>query len=403
MIFLDEEQKNVESSDLKIKLEPEFETTVKLKAIGVGGCGCNSINRMISKGVRGVDFLSINTDFKDLQKSISPAKIQLVSQSLRGLGTGGDPELARKAALDAVEKIKEELKEVKMVFLTAGLGGGTGSGATGIVASICKELDILTLAFVILPFEWEGTERLKRAEEGLKTIRENVDSLIEIPNDKLSSLVDENTYALEAFDMADDVLIHAVQGVSEIVNKTGYKNIDFADIQTALKKKGRAIIGMGTEEGEDAAMKAAQKAISSPLLEETSISGASNVLFCFTGHPNNAKFKDFNNMGKKIAEMVTDKSNKKPGEINFGVYFDPNLPEKAVRVIIFATGFEPIKADFLQKKQETFQNKPFQTLEEKPPENPFLFSKEAKPNYLDLLGENKEDKNKAAYFRLKKD
>lgn len=402
MIFLEEEKKQEEFQELSIGLEQEFETNVKLKAIGVGGCGCNSINRMIKKEVRGVDFISINTDFKDLQKSYSPRKIHLIGNALKGLGTGGDPEIARKAALDAADKIREELKDAKMVFLTAGLGGGTGSGATGIVASICKEMEILTLAFIITPFEWEGSERLKRAEEGLKSIKENVDSLIVIPNEKLSKLVDENTHTPAAFDLADDILIHAVQGVSEIVNKTGYKNIDFADIQAALKNKGKAIIGMGTEEGEDAAMKAAQKAISSPLLEETSIAGASNVLFCFTGHPTNSKFKDFDTMGRKIAEMVSEKGNK-PSEINFGIYYDNSIPENAVRVIIFATGFEKGKEVIHQKEKDIFQTKLGTNVEVKQTPNPYSFSKESQPNYFELLGENIEDKNKAAYFRLKKD
>jgi cell division protein FtsZ len=399
MIFLDEEKIQNQPKDPNIMLDVPYEANVKLKAIGVGGCGCNSINRMIKKEVRGVDFISINTDFKDLQKNYSPRKIHLVGSTLKGLGTGGDLEAARKAALDAAEKIKEELKDAKMVFLTAGLGGGTGSGATGIVASICKELDILTLAFIITPFEWEGTERLKRAEEGLKAIKEYVDSLIIIPNEKLSKLVDENTHATTAFDLADEILINAVQGVSQIVNNTGYKNIDFADIQAALKNKGKAIIGMGTEEGEDAAMKAAQKAISSPLLEETSIAGASNVLFSFTGHPSNAKFKDFDTMGRKIAEMVSDKGGK-PSEINFGIYYDENLPENAVRVIIFATGFERKVQDLLQKTKDVFQTKQPTEAKKIPP---YPISKENQAEILGYSGENKEDKNKAAYWRFKKD
>lgn len=403
MIYLDEDEKLKELKELKITLDQDFETEVRLKAIGVGGCGCNSINRMIQKEVRGVEFLAINTDFKDLQKCLSPKKIHLIGDELKGLGTGGNPEIARRAALNAADKIKKELEGVKMVFLTCGLGGGTGSGATGTIASFCKEMEILTLGFVIMPFEWEGEERLKRAEEGLKEIKEHVDSLIVIPNDKLGKLVDENTLSLEAFDMADDILIHAVQGVSEIVNKTGYKNIDFADIKAALKGKGKAIIGMGTEEGEDAAMKAAQKAISSPLLEETSISGATNVLFSFTGHPNNAKFKDFESMGRKIAEMVTDKNNKRPKEINFGIYFDPSLPEKAVRVIIFATGFEQPKEDYFTKRQEQ-KSIYFQKInEEKEKKSQILFPPSENVNIMEMLGENKEDKNTAAYWRIKKD
>lgn len=402
MILLDDQKKQSEQRTGNFLMENEFETTVKLKAIGVGGCGCNSINRMIQKEVRGVDFLIINTDFKDLQKNYSPKKIHLVGNVLKGLGTGGDPELARKAALDAADQIREELKETKMVFLTSGLGGGTGSGATGIVASICKELDILTLAFIMTPFEWEGTERLRRAEEGLKSIKENVDSLIIIPNEKLSKLVEPNTHAVTAFDLADEILINAVQGVSSIVNNTGYKNIDFADIQAALKNKGKAIIGMGTEEGEDAAMKAAQKAISSPLLEETSLSGASNVLFCFTGNPSNAKFKDFDNMGRKIAEMVSD-GGKKPSEINFGIYYDSNLPENAVRVIIFATGFERTKEEQIQRKPEIFQSKGSVIMENKQTQNPLMAPKES-PNLIsEFFGENTSDKNRAAYYRYKKD
>lgn len=402
MILLDDQLKQDLQDLNKIVMEADLDATVKLKAIGVGGCGCNSINRMIQKEVRGVDFLTINTDFKDLQKNYSPKKIHLIGNNLKGLGTGGDPEVARKAALDAADQIREELKDTKMVFLTAGLGGGTGSGATGIVASICRELDILTLAFIITPFEWEGVERLKRAEEGLKSIKENVDSLIIIPNEKLSKLVDPNTHAVTAFDLADEILINAVQGVSAIVNNTGYKNIDFADIQAALKNKGKAIIGMGTEEGEDAAMKAAQKAISSPLLEETSISGASNVLFCFTGNPNNAKFKDFDNMGRKISEMVSD-GGKKPSEINFGIYYDSNLPENAVRVIIFATGFEKAKEEEILRKSEFFQSKGLKNLETKQTQTPYASAKENTNLISEFFGENASDKNKPSYYRYKKD
>lgn len=402
MILLDDQLKQDLQDLNKIVMEADLDATVKLKAIGVGGCGCNSINRMIQKEVRGVDFLTINTDFKDLQKNYSPKKIHLIGNNLKGLGTGGDPEVARKAALDAADQIREELKDTKMVFLTAGLGGGTGSGATGIVASICRELDILTLAFIITPFEWEGVERLKRAEEGLKSIKENVDSLIIIPNEKLSKLVDPNTHAVTAFDLADEILINAVQGVSAIVNNTGYKNIDFADIQAALKNKGKAIIGMGTEEGEDAAMKAAQKAISSPLLEETSISGASNVLFCFTGNPNNAKFKDFDNMGRKISEMVSD-GGKKPSEINFGIYYDSNLPENAVRVIIFATGFEKVKEEGVLRKSEFFQSKGLTNLETKQPQTQYTSPKENTNLISEFFGENASDKNKPSYYRYKKD
>jgi cell division protein FtsZ len=326
---------------------------------------------------------------------------------MQGMGTGGDLELARKAALDASDQIIAELEGTKMVFLTAGMGGGTGSGATGVIASLCRQLEILTVAVVILPFAWERDERTKRAEEGLRSLRDSVDALIAIPNDKLAALVDDKTFALEAFDMADDILIQAVQGVSEILNGTGYKNIDFADIQAALKGKGKAIMGMGTEAGEDAAIKAAQKAISSPLLEETSIAGASNVLLSFTVNPKTS-FKNIMATAQKISEMIgSSQEGPKRGEVNFGIYFDEKLDADAVRVIVFASGFEPPKPAAARAAVQPATSfvprpEPQTVFEPRRPER-ILNAPAQKLDFLGMGGESREDKNKAAYYRLKHD
>jgi cell division protein FtsZ len=402
MITFDDSTPPTEQKDLGIGLVEEFDTHIRLKAIGVGGCGSNSINRMIQKGIRGVEFLAVNTDFKDLKKSLSPKKVHLMSDTLQGLGTGGDIEIARKAAMNASDQIIGELEGVKMVFLTAGMGGGTGSGAAGVLASICRQLEILTVAVVILPFAWEREERTRRADEGLRSLKDNVDALITIPNDKLLSLVDDKTFALEAFDMADDILIQAVQGVSEIVNGTGYKNIDFADIQAALKGKGKAIMGMGTEAGEDAAIKAAQKAISSPLLEETSIAGASNVLLSFTVNPRSS-FKNIMATAQKISEMISGTNeDSRRGEVNFGIYFDDRLPEDAVRVIVFASGFEPPKAKAASVPSYRSKPEPAEApaFEPHKPDKSLIFTPAQKLDYLGLSGESREDKSKPAYFRL---
>ena len=406
MIYFDDTPPAAGQKELGIGLMEDFDASVKLKAIGVGGCGSNSINRMIQKGIRGVDFVAVNTDFKDLRKSLSPKKVHLMGATMQGMGTGGDLELARKAALDASDQIIAELEGTKMVFLTAGMGGGTGSGATGVIASLCRQLDILTVAVVVLPFAWEREERTKRAEEGLRSLRDSVDALIAIPNDKLAALVDDKTFALEAFDMADDILIQAVQGVSEILNGTGYKNIDFADITAALKGKGKAIMGMGTESGEDAAIKAAQKAISSPLLEETSIAGASNVLLSFTVNPKTS-FKNIMATAQKISEMIGSAQDSRRGEVNFGIYFDDKLDADAVRVIVFASGFEaPRPAAARPAIQPAVVHAPrpdpATVFEPRRPER-VINAPAQKLDFLGMGAESREDKNKAAYYRLKHD
>jgi cell division protein FtsZ len=410
MIYFDETPPAAGQKELGIGLMEDFDASVKLKAIGVGGCGSNSINRMIQKGIRGVDFVAVNTDFKDLKKSLSPKKVHLLGATMQGMGTGGDLELARKAALDASDQIIAELEGTKMVFLTAGMGGGTGSGATGVIASLCRQLEILTVAVVVLPFAWEREERTKRAEEGLRSLRDNVDALIAIPNDKLAALVDDKTFALEAFDMADDILIQAVQGVSEILTGTGYKNIDFADIQAALKGKGKAIMGMGTESGEDAAIKAAQKAISSPLLEETSIAGASNVLLSFTVNPKTS-FKNIMATAQKISEMIGSAQDAKRGEVNFGIYFDDKLDADAVRVIVFASGFDaprPAAARAVVQPAVAYAPRPepaavFEPRRPSMLNAPVLNAPAQKLDFLGMGAESREDKNKAAYYRLKHD
>jgi cell division protein FtsZ len=305
----------------------------KIRVIGVGGGGGNALNRMIEAGIDGVDFIAVNTDLQALTHNKAPNKIQIGHQLTKGLGSGGRPEQGKQAALEDTEKLLAILEGSDMVFLTAGLGGGTGTGATPIIANLAAELGILCIAICTLPFEFEGRVRAKQAEEGLSDIKAAVDTVIAIPNERLLQSVNLETSMQDAFKMADDVLRQAVQGVSDLITKPGLINLDFADVKSIMKGMGMAFMGTGMASGENRAAEAANKAICSPLLIDTSIEGAKGVLINITGG------KDLTLHEVSKASQLIHKLAHPEANIIFGTVIDPALKEM-VKVTVIATGFE---------------------------------------------------------------
>ncbi|NOY77949.1 MAG: cell division protein FtsZ [Calditrichaeota bacterium] len=305
--------------------------SAKMKVIGVGGAGGNAINRMIESELKGVDFLAINTDLQALNTNKSKNKIQIGKKLTKGLGAGANPDVGQKAIEEDRESVEAALQDVDMVFITAGMGGGTGTGAAPIVAEIAKELGALTVAIVTKPFQFEGVKRMKRAMEGIRRLREKVDTLIIIPNQRLFSIVPKGTPLLEAFRMADDVLLHATKGISDLITEPGLINLDFADVRTVMAEMGDALMGTGISTGQDRAQEAAMRAISSPLLEDVSISGAQGVLINITGGLD-LSLDDVNNATSIIFEAAGPDAN-----IIFGAILDENIQDE-VRVTVIATG-----------------------------------------------------------------
>lgn len=307
------------------------EQSAKMKVIGVGGAGGNAINRMIESELKGVDFLAINTDLQALNTNKAKNKIQIGKKLTKGLGAGANPDVGKKAIEEDRESVEAALQDVDMVFITAGMGGGTGTGAAPIVAEIAKELGALTVAIVTKPFQFEGVKRMKRAMEGIHRLREKVDTLIIIPNQRLFSIVPKGTPLLEAFRMADDVLLHATKGISDLITEPGLINLDFADVRTVMAEMGDALMGTGISTGQDRAEEAATRAISSPLLEDVSISGAHGVLINITGGLD-LSLDDVNNATSIIFEAAGPDAN-----IIFGAILDENIQDE-VRVTVIATG-----------------------------------------------------------------
>ena len=279
MILFEEEGSPVPS----ITIGEDVVNPARIKVVGVGGGGGNAVNRMIQAGIRGVEFIAANTDLQVLKVNRAAQKIQLGLATSKGMGAGSNPEVGRNAALEDAERIAEALSGSDMVFVTAGMGGGTGTGAAPVVAKIASEAGALVVAIVSKPFSFEGRRKLRFAEEGIAELREYVDTLITIPNERLYAFVDRNITAWEAFKIADDVLRQAVQGISDLITVPGYVNVDFADVKTVMENMGMALMGTGTATGEHRAVEAAQKAISNPLLEEQSIQGARAILINVTG------------------------------------------------------------------------------------------------------------------------
>jgi len=303
-----------------------------IKVVGVGGGGNNAVDRMIRSGLRGVEFVSINTDAQALHRSEAGIKIQIGSGLTKGLGAGANPEIGLKAAEESREQIAAALKGADMVFVTAGMGGGTGTGASPVIAQIGKEGGALTVGVVTKPFTFEGGRRSQQAEKGITTLRQQVDTLITIPNDRLLQVVDKRTPFVEAFRMADDVLRQGVQGISDLIAVPGLINLDFADVKTIMSETGSALMGIGVGRGEARAAEAARAAINSPLLE-TSIEGARGVLLNITGDPNLGLFEV-----NEAAEIITQAADP-DANIIFGAVIDEAL-EDEVRITVIATGFD---------------------------------------------------------------
>ncbi len=313
--------------------EEDVVSPVRIKVIGVGGAGCNALNTMIMSGLARVDFIAANTDLQALDRSRASYKIQLGPERTRGLGAGAKPEVGKDSALESKDQIRECLEGADMVFVTAGMGGGTGTGAAPIVASIARELGILTVGVVTKPFSYEGHRRMVHADEGIRDLRRHVDTLLVIPNQRLLGIVDKATPLLEAFKVADDVLRQAIQGIADVITTTGHVNVDFADVRTVMSHTGRAVMGMGVARGTNRAIEAAQKAICSPLLEEGSVEGARGVLLNITGGPNMSLHE--------IEEAATIVQQTADPEANIivGQVINPDMGDDLV-VTVIATGFE---------------------------------------------------------------
>jgi cell division protein FtsZ len=309
----------------------------KIKVIGIGGGGGNAVNRMIETGIKGVEFLAVNTDLQALSSNKAGKKLQIGGQVTKGLGSGGRPDTGKSAAMEDTEKLIETLQGADMVFLTAGLGGGTGTGATPILANLASEMDILVIAIVTLPFEFEGKVRAKQADEGLRELKNAVDTVISIPNERLLQTVNLDTSIQDAFKMADDVLRQAVQGISDLITKPGLINLDFADVKSIMKGMGMAFMGTGIASGENRAVDAAQKAISSPLLVDTSIEGARGVLINITGG-RDMTLHEVSKASQLIHSLAHQDAN-----IIFGTVIDESLKEM-VKVTVIATGFDTVPA-----------------------------------------------------------
>jgi cell division protein FtsZ len=305
----------------------------RIRVIGIGGGGGNAVNRMIDADLKGIEFIAANTDLQALAKCRAPTKLQIGNQLTKGLGAGSDPEVGRKAALEDTEQILSLLEGSDMVFLTAGLGGGTGTGAAPIVAALASEIGALTVAVVTKPFGFEGRRRMGYADAGLEELRGAVDTLITIPNERLLSFVDRGTPLAEAFRIADDVLRQAVQGISDLITVPGEINVDFADVRTIMTGMGMALMGTGVAKGENRAVESAQRAIASPLLEETSIQGAKGVLINITGSRDVA-LHEVAEAARIIAESVDEDAN-----IISGMVIDEEM-EEAMKVTVIATGFD---------------------------------------------------------------
>ncbi|MBM3784513.1 MAG: cell division protein FtsZ [Acidobacteria bacterium] len=337
-------------SDLKFEIQEENQAGTRIKVIGVGGGGCNAVARMLNAGLTGVEFYVVNTDVQALNVSPVANKIAIGGKLTNGLGAGSDPERGRQAALDDTNRLVEILEEADMVFLTSGLGGGTGTGATPVVASLAKELGALTVAVVTMPFKFEGPKRIRQAERGLADLAATVDTVISIPNDRLMKIAPKGTSFLDAFKMADDVLRQAVQGISEIMLTPGVINRDFSDIKAIMSGMGHAMMGTATAKGESAAVDAARAAISSPLLEEHGVEGARGLLINVAGS-SSLTLDQF----AEACSLIFEAAKNDEVQMSYGLVHDEKLKDE-VKVTVIATGFSrdslpvsaaPVKAAIL--------------------------------------------------------
>ena len=322
-----------EADKFRLTFDREPRRVASIKVVGVGGGGSNAVNRMVQVGLAGVEFIVANTDLQALDHNRAAVKMQLGQKLTKGLGAGADPNIGRQAALEDTDTILAALSGADMIFVTTGLGGGTGTGAAPVIASLASELGALTIAVVTKPFRFEGKKRAMQAEAGLEALRECVDTVITIPNERLLSIIDRNTPLTEAFTLADDVLRQAIQGISDLILVPGLINLDFADVKTIMSGMGVAMMGTGIAEGENRAMEAARKAIASPLLEDSSVEGARGVIINVTGGP------DMSLMEVSEASCVIQEAAHEDANIIFGAVVDPALTGK-LKITVIATGFD---------------------------------------------------------------
>jgi len=318
------------------ELEIDSTTSAKLKVIGVGGAGGNAINRMIGAGLRGVDFIAANTDVQALNQSLAPTRLQLGKVATRGLGSGGDPAQGKRAAEEDEQTLIDALTDSDMVFITAGMGGGTGTGGAPVVAALARQTGALTVAVVTKPFSFEGRRRMRQAEEGLAELRAEVDTLIVIPNERLLAVVDKGTSLSDAFSVCDEVLLKATKGISDLVTVPGLVNLDFADVKAVMSNRGNALMGTGRASGANRALEAAQSAVASPLLEDVSIAGAEGVLVNITGG-RDLTLHEVNEAANVVVGAAGDEAN-----VIFGSVIDPNM-DGELMITVIATGFGHIE------------------------------------------------------------
>jgi len=372
--------------DIKITLSKEKKKGAVLKVIGVGGAGGNAINRMIEEDMQGVEFIAVNTDIQDLAEIKEPAMtIQIGEKITRGLGAGSNPEIGEQAALEDTDTLIEALEAANMVFITAGMGGGTGTGASHIIANHASSMGILTVGVVTKPFHFERDKRMKVADEGIRKLKESVDAIIVIPNQKLLELVLPDMTLDNAYRKADDVLLQAVRGISDMINNKGYQNVDFADVKTTMLNKGITLMGTGEANGENRAEEATRKALNSPLLDNVSINGATGILYNITASTNLTLAEI-----SRISELIT--ANADPdATIKFGVVKDDRLTD-TLRVTVIATGFKEISFDRsvaktkahtspIQSQSQT-QSQPYR----RPTDPGFTFAPPATPSAADISG-----------------
>ena len=330
------------------EIKPNIETFANIKVVGIGGGGGAAVSRMVKSNIRGVDFVAVNTDAQDLHYNPANRKIYIGKTVTKGLGAGMNPDMGRKAAEENLSEIQEALKGSDMIFITCGLGGGTGSGASSIVAGAARELGALTVAVVTKPFVFEGAQRSRIADQALQELESKVDAIIVVPNERILQIVDRKIPITESFKIVDDVLRQGIQGIAELITVKGEVNVDFADVKNIMKDSGTALMGIGMASGENRAVEAAKKAISSPLLE-TSIDGASGVLLCITGSPD-LSMHEVNEAAKTVTQSAD-----RDARVIFGVVIDPELKDE-IKITVIATGFDQTKKfTSIDREKEIFQ------------------------------------------------
>lgn len=375
---------------VRIQCTEDFkERQAVIKVVGVGGGGGNAINRMVEAGIRGVEFIALNTDAQDLRRNKAPVRIQMGENLTKGLGVGGDPLKGRQAALESQENIKEVLVGADLIFVTAGMGGGTGTGGAPVAAQLARETNALVVGVVTRPFEFEGRLRASQAENGIKEMRNYVDSLLVIPNDRLFSIIEKTTSSQEAYRIADDVLRQAIQGIADVITTAGDINVDFADVKKIMTKSGEALIGIGQTAGPNRHMEAAKKAIHSPLLENAVMEGASGILVNFSGG------KDITLSELKEAMEFIHRSASPDANVKFGQAYDESLGD-AIKITVIATGFPAREA--LMGRTE-FRKK--RVLPERKDYQDDFFEQQSRQTRAGVEAGSPEELSKPAYLRFK--